>query len=587
MKMDHPQGGEAVPQSPQDGDQPTGNNLVLRSGDARGESLMSRMSMLYYRMTWRMPVHRLRLMGKLPMRLLAVPVDPIDGDRAQGMAVRAGHFLFRGLTKSHDKIDFADLKLPPAFEDYVHRFAWLRDLDTAASRDQAVPVAERLVEQWLDANGNNIREPAWKPDNCGWRLLVWAAHAPLILSSNNLIYRSKLLSNLARTARHLDSTADRATSSLGRLVAWGGVVAASLLLPEGKARRIVGEAGLEKALLGFFAEDGGCGSRSPLNQIDAIILLTSLRNVYDALKEEPPEFLSTALAKAVPPLTALTHHDGSLSSWQGGGAVDAATIEKVVEASGIRARPLREAREWGYHRVVAGQSVLIMDAGPPPIARMCEAGCASTLAFEFSHGSERIVVNCGGAAMVGATIPAALARGLRTTAAQSTLCIDDTNSTAILPDGKLGRGVVEVEFSRNDLENSTKLQASHDGYGRRFGLIHRRLLLIRSDGLELRGEDLLLPDGRKKRRKGAIPYAVRFHLAPDVEAEEVSEGKAVLLRLANGQLWQFRTTGAVVALEDSVWVDGRDRPQQTQQMVISDEAEPGGGAVGWLLKHMG
>ena len=64
--------------------------------------------------------------------------------------------------------------------------------------------------------------------------MIWASHAPLILSSRDLIYRSKLLNHIARTARHLDRTADKAESSLGRLVAWSGVVAASLLLPEGR-----------------------------------------------------------------------------------------------------------------------------------------------------------------------------------------------------------------------------------------------------------------------------------------------------------------------------------------------------------------
>src|SRR3546814_3790424 len=66
-----------------------------------------------------------------------------------------------------------------------------------------------------------------------------------------------------------------------------------------------------------------------------------------------------------------------------------------------------------YQRLVANKVVLLADAAPPPIVRVTEAGCASTLAFELSDGDERIVVNCGGAALTGATIPADLARGLR------------------------------------------------------------------------------------------------------------------------------------------------------------------------------
>src|SRR3546814_4592990 len=47
-----------------------------------------------------------------------------------------------------------------------------------------------------------------------------------------------------------------------------------------------------------------------------------------------------------------------------------------------------------YQRLVANKVVLLADAAPPPIARVTEAGCASTLAFELSDGDERIVVNC-------------------------------------------------------------------------------------------------------------------------------------------------------------------------------------------------
>ncbi len=574
--------------SGEESEAPDGQSLTLRADGDRGQSLAEQTALLYYRMTWRMPLHRLRLSGKLPLRLLAVPVDPVDGDRVQGTAVRAGYFLFRGLKKKLDGIDFAELKLPPAFEDYVHRFQWLRDLDTAASRDQALPVAEKLMEEWLDANGKKIRQPAWRPDNCGWRLLIWASHAPLILSSSDLIYRSKVLNNIARTARHLDRTADKATSSLGRLVAWSGVVAASLLIPEGRVRRIVGEAGLEKTMGEFFHADGGSVSRSPLNQMDAVILLSMLKQVYLARDEDAPEFLENALALAVPPLTGLTHFDGSMGNWQGGGATASDQVEQVIAASGIRARPLRQARDWGYQRVSSGRSVLILDAAPPPIARMAVAGCASTLAFEFSNGDNRIIANCGGAGLVGATIPASLARGLRTTAAHSTLCIDNSNSTSILPDGKLGRGVNEVELFRRDVENATRLEASHDGYARRFGLVHKRLLLMRSDGLELRGEDMLIPDSNKRRRKKKdVEYALRFHLGPDIESDLISEGKGVLLRLKDGNLWQFRSTSGVIALEDSVWVDGMGIPHGVMQMVITDTVGSGGGATGWLLKHMG
>jgi len=564
-----------------------GRSLMLRPDEEREGTLSERLIMAYYRTMWRMPRHKLRISGKMALRLLAVPVDPIEGDRTQGTALRMDYFLFRGLRKSLDNIDFADLKLPPAFEDYVHRFLWLRDLDTAASRDQARPIAEKLIGQWLDGNGKRIKQPAWSPENCGWRFLLWASHAPLILSSDDLVYRSKVLSHLSRTARHLDRTASKANSTMGRLASWSGVVAASLLLPEGRIRQIVGEDGLQKAVSEVFFEDGGTVSRSPLNQMDAIVILSLLQQAYLARRLDVPPFVEQALTRAVPPLRALAHYDGKLSAWQGGGATAAEQVDQVIEASGVQARPLRKARDWGYQRISSGRTIMIVDAAPPPIARMAVAGCASTLAFEFSHGSNRIICNCGGAGLVGATISAELARGLRTTAAHSTLCLEDSNSTSIKPNGKLGLGVREVELLRRDEDNATRLEVSHDGYAQRYGLVHRRILRLRSDGLELRGEDTLLPDAKKRRKKGDFSYAIRFHLAPDVEADLVSDNRGVVLRLADGTLWQFRSTSGELFLEDSVWADGMAIPHATQQIVINGTVSSGGGATGWLLKHMG
>src|SRR3546814_4409070 len=126
--------------------------------------------------------------------------------------------------------------------------------------------------------------------------------------------------------------------------------------------------------------------------------------------------LPISLNRTVPALLGITHGDGGLGSWQGSGAVSDLLVEAVIKASGVRSRPLRQARDWGYQRLSAGQTVLLVDAAPPPVAHLAVAGCASTNAMEISDGPYRLVVNCGGAALAGATIPEDLAQGLRTTA---------------------------------------------------------------------------------------------------------------------------------------------------------------------------
>lgn len=557
---------------------------LIRHGGSGGLSLAERVSERFRRLAWRTPLHALRLRGRHPLKLIAVPEDPFVGDPRRGNALLEERMTFRGESIAFADLDFAKPSWKPPFGEHLHSFAWLRDLSTVAPRAIGVPIAEALMRAWLAVHAEKVSEPAWGAEMWGRRILHWTAHAPLILSSTDLVYRSLVLNTLARGARHLDRAADKAPGGVARIAAWCGVIAAGLLIPGGDPRRQIGEDGLTRAIEQAVHDDGGCAARAPLVQLDIIMLLTMLREVYATRRLAPPAALSAALGRMVPSLQGVCHADHGLSSWQGGGPVRPARIDEIVAATGVRARPLRQARDWGYQRLAQGEAVVIMDAAPPPIARLTAGGCASTLAFEMSDGPERLVVNCGGARAALAQIPQALADGLRTTAAHSTLVVGDSNSTAIHPDGALGRGVGEVEQARQESAAGSRIEASHDGYARRFGFLHRRQLVLAADGRELRGDDMLLPAG--KRRKGATArFAIRFHLGAGVEAAPTADGMAALLRLPSGKLWQFRCRGGVLALEESLWIDPDGRPISTQQIVVSGEASAGGETIGWALKR--
>ena len=524
-------------------------------------------------------------------RLLATVECPLEGDRVAGMALRAGHFLVYGVKAPIAQLDFSSsAKLTPPFDRVIHGFTWLRDLEACGTRDQCTGVAERILTAWLDVSEKTGKGAPWKVENAGLRLLGWLVHAPLVLSGSDKALRMRTLDAAAETARWLDRNVSRADDRLGEMAGWCAITAAGLLLPDGKPRRLYGEAGLVRALGELVGEDGGTLSRSPMAQIQAIEMLVDLRACYRATRRDTPDAIETMLALLVPPLLALTHGDGGLGSWQGGAAYPADRLIKLIEASGVRTRPLRDVRGWGYQRIFAKPATLQLDASPPPLAKHARNGCASTLAFEFSYGNNRLIVNCGGAGVAGGQVPVRIEQGLRATAAHSTMVLGDANSTAVLINGKLGGGVNEVEIDRRtiELENgtATRIEASHDGYAPRFGLLHRRLLTMRDDGSELRGEDLLVPSGRKGKR-GKVPFAIRFHLGPQVELRVNENGRSAGLVLPDGSYWQFVSAENAIEVDESLWVDGAGHPHPVQQLVIQGLASRGGGHFSWLLKKMG
>ena len=337
---------------------------------------------------------------KTKPRLLATVLNPLPGNRVAGTALRAGHFLVHGAKTPISQIDFGGAaRMTPPLERTVHSFSWLADLEACTTREQAAPIAERILGAWLQANPKAPtrpgKGPAWMVSNAGCRILNWLVHAPLILSGIDRSVRSRTLRAINDTARWLDRNVNNGEDKLAEVAGWCGIVAAGLLLPDGRPRRLFGEAGLFRALGDLVGDDGGVLSRSPLAQMEAIALLVKLSACYRATRRDPPEALETMLALLVPPLLALTHGDGSLGSWQGAWAIDGDESASLVEASGMRTRPLRDVRQWGYQRIVARKSILQFDGAPPPMPRHARYGCASTLAFELSHGGQRLIVNCG------------------------------------------------------------------------------------------------------------------------------------------------------------------------------------------------
>jgi uncharacterized heparinase superfamily protein len=132
-----------------------------------------------------------------------------------------------------------------------------------------------------------------------------------------------------------------------------------------------------------------------------------------------------------------------------------------------------------------------------------------------------------------------------------------------------------VEAERQEANGAQWLDASHDGYRRGFGAVHRRRLYLSESGDDLRGEDAV--EGEN------LPgFTVRFHLHPGVVASRQEAENTVLLRLPSGASWRFRAKEAILAVEDSVFMAGE--PRRSSQIVLS--AEAGTASVQWALSRV-
>ncbi|WP_375786040.1 heparinase II/III family protein [Bradyrhizobium sp. Pha-3] len=508
-------------------------------------------------------------------RLIIAPHDLRTADATRAAEIYAGRFVFAGkIVTCHGRSIF---DLEPPSEDWeaaLLGFGWLRHLraaDTALTRANA----RSLVDDWI-SNQARKRPLERRADVRARRVISLLSQAPLVLGDTDGKFYRKYLRGLAREIRYLrHATLDN--DGVPRLQVLIALCYASLCLAnqarniKSATRRLSDE--LQRQIL----PDGGHISRNPGALVELLSDLLPLRQTFAARNIAPPPALLNAIDRMMPMLRFFRHGDGSFALFNGMSTAPSDLVATLLAYDDTRGVPMSSMPHSGFQRLDAGNTTLIIDTGPPPPASVSQDAHAGCLSFELSSGVSRIVVNCG----MPNTGRDNWRPFARSTAAHSTLTYRDTSSCQFVELSAMKRllrgapvtsGPSNVESYREAIPDGDVLTASHDGYLSRFGVIHRRVLMIAQDGTRMEGEDSLSPAPGGRIKGSEADCALRFHLHPSVKASRLSDARGVMLVLPNRDVWTFEAMDDKVDLEDSVFLAGNDGPRRTSQIVIRQDA---------------
>jgi uncharacterized heparinase superfamily protein len=510
----------------------------------------------------------------LPNRIAAGPApklaaDNWPGNAAHGSAIIQGIFSFAGQTIRDPAPLWAPVGAQAAWLEALHGFDWLRDL-RAVGGEQSRQAARQLIGRWIDDN-SRWGALAWRPDLIGRRLTAWLSHHEFLGIGGDALFRGRFHLSVARQASHLARALPGGLAGSALIIAIAGLIHAGLALPRGAGWLARGSGLLERELKRQFLADGGHAERSPSVELALLRLFIGLRAGFAAADREAPAGLDAAIDGLTRMLRFLQHGDGGLALFNDSNEEEDWLVDMALARADGKGLMPREAPESGFQRLVANRTLVLVDCGVPPPAGFDNHAHAGTLAFEMSIGRERLVVNCGAFPGRGNWWAAQ-----RSTAAHSTLVVDETNSSVFSPAEGLLRGPRQVPCQRDEAEGNLWLEANHDGYLAPFGLVHHRRLYLGAGGDDLRGEDRLTGNGKR-------PFVIRFHLHPEVSASMVQNGQAVLLRLASGAGWRLRATGGEISLADSIYLGRRGETRRTQQIVVAGQKADEEAIVKWAL----
>lgn len=522
---------------------------------------------------FRSRLYKLALMGRGPTTLAALPPDSEERGVATGDAEAGRAIMSGGHTIAGETVDF-DAAWPSVGADErvqvaLHRFDWLGDL-AALETVEARRFAEQAFESW-DERFGTYHEISWRADILAVRMVNWLTHYAALFEPAEATFRIRFLDSIARQLRHLRRVASQETAPMERIEVLKGLIYGETCVTSETERVRRSLTLLETELERQILPDGSHVSRSPGRQLATLEALIDIRAVLTAASREVPVALRNAIDRMAPMTRFLRHSDGALACFNGGGRPDPAHVSRILLRSDAQGRAPGRAPYAGFERIDANGMVLILDGGMPPDDAYDEEAHAGLMSFELSVDGHRLIVNCG----AGPDTEADWRQALRTTAAHSTLIIDDRNSCEVTETG-LGRRPGAIDCDRGEIDGNIWISSSHDGYEGRYGLTHRRRLYVGEEEPGLRGEDILVGDRQHS-------FAIRFHLHPSVRATIDGDPRFAALTLPNGDRWRLRADRPIT-LEDTVyWQDGAGI-ERSMQIVVRGETKGAATPVKWRLR---
>lgn len=532
------------------------------------------------------PFHRMAIASPRPDGLAANPRDlrPVEPER--GRKILGGVFDLTGtqmgVGPQGDPFDRAspDRRFAVA----LHRMDWLGDL--LAAGDAGPKTGLRLIGDWRRVFGrwNGF---SWGPDILERRVFNLACAARRLTAPASDAERALYLHDLARQARHLTRISQAPDRALERAVA-AGVAGCALAGEAGEQLIDLAMARLRRDLTVTVGTDGVHASRSPQAGLELLFDLLTLDDALHQRGQAGPDELPRAIDRLSAATRFFTLPDGRLAAFQGGEAASARRVAAALAHEEGEDRVRRRAPHGGFERLESPALTIMVDAGASARGRWSVTACAQPLALEICCGPDPIIVGCGWSAASGAS------HALRLTDAASTASLADLSTGQPLRGvaaAALGTRLVGaprvVEARRHESEAAAWLEVSHEGWVKRFGLIHDRKLYLDRVTDELRGEDSFRPKVEKELTgpRRYYPFTVRFHLHPDARASLARDLKSVLLKGPHDQGWWLRNDAVEVSVEPSLHVDG-GIARRTVQVVLKGQASADkGGRVRWKLSR--
>jgi len=463
----------------------------------------------------------------------------------------------------------------------LHSFLWLNKLD----RKNSKVIIKNIISSWIDIFFN-YSPNTWEMEITAKRIIAWTSNVDITLENSDAVYKNKFFLSLIKQSNFLLRNLNNLFYYPSKIICCAAIILSGMIFKENEINYKAGIKELEKIVKKYFDNNGFPKSRNPEEVFICIKYLILIREWHKEAQDPIPDFLNEIIRKCGSCYALLSCSNKQFPLFNGSTEINFKDYDIFLK--NLKYKFTNKDHEVGeLIKIKQKKFELFIDCGNPPsniFAKHYQAGC---LSFELISNKQKVICNLG----YGKYLSTKLASISRTTAAHSTLYINDTSSCTFQKNYTINKiyGNSLIYKHRIIKKNYTEdkdfylISASHNGYEKNFGYIHTRSIKISKTKDKIFGYDKLK---KTKKNYGLLHYFVRFHVYPDTKVVKTIAGNSVLISLPNGEGWSLRSETNNFEIEKNIFLGNKKGIINNESISISEKLNEENVLIKWMLERI-
>ena len=460
----------------------------------------------------------------------------------------------------------------------LHDFGWLPALNIKTEKELGC----LIVDQWIN-NFSNYNEKYWTFDVITNRLINWISSYDIIFKNSDLIFRSKVINNIVKQAKHLFKNINLINTGIDKIKSLAALILVGNSFEQYEEYTQFGLKNLEDELSDFINKDGFVKTKNPEDLFWTLYFLVLIKEWLILSRKQTPAFINIYINSLGISFKFLRFSNGDLPLFNGANQINTERFYEYLESRGYEFENM-ENIFCGYAKIKSKKIEIFMDANNPSSMLHSRNYQAGPLSFELSSNGEKFICNSGSAKNLGEE----LSYLSSSTAAHSTVTINDTSS-CIFQKNKMirkyfGNSLIEKhDIFKKEFKNDKEFircTIGHNGYEKRFKLLHERQITLFKNKSHVEGIDNLKCKNLENKN---LTYSVRFHVHPDIRITKTM-GNDILLSSNNGEGWIFRSPQIPTKIEKNLYFGNPNNIKESSFILLEGNIENENTNIIWHLE---